>query len=183
MGSSIWYVCKIFRKTYISYPMISARSCAYQEGKKCYFFRKFCVRTKWMIPIINHDNFCRIWPQTSVNSNIYILSCLENENTSRLDIISYPKFGTTSLGSLSLKLIPLEKNVLALCSEEKEITSSSFLEPLEHLAVREVSKFIIYHVTRIYLIIVYIYIVYICIYFHINQTRSRLFFLYQLFSQ
>ena len=60
MASSIWYVHKIFRKTYISYPMISTRSCAYQEGKKCQFLGKFCVRTKWMIPIIIHHSFCRI---------------------------------------------------------------------------------------------------------------------------
>ena len=45
-GSSIWYVRKIFPKTNISYPLISTST----GGKKCYFFGKFCVHTKWMTP-------------------------------------------------------------------------------------------------------------------------------------
>ena len=46
MGLFIYYVRKIFRKANISYPLICTR-----RGKKCYSFGKFCMRTKWMIPI------------------------------------------------------------------------------------------------------------------------------------
>ena len=47
--SSIKYLRKIFLKTHISYPLI----------RKCQFFKKFYVRTKWVIPMAafsaNHD--------------------------------------------------------------------------------------------------------------------------------
>ena len=47
--SSIKQLRKIFLKTHISYPLI----------RKCQFFKKFYVRTKWVIPMAafsaNHD--------------------------------------------------------------------------------------------------------------------------------
>ena len=42
LGSSIQHVRKIFRKNNISYPLI--------RTPKCWFFGKFCIRTKWMTP-------------------------------------------------------------------------------------------------------------------------------------
>ena len=45
-GSSTWCVREIFPKANISYPLISTN----RGGKKCYFFGKFCLHTKWMTP-------------------------------------------------------------------------------------------------------------------------------------
>ena len=51
MGSSIQYVPKVFRKTNISNPLIRTRTCAYQRVRNVSFFRKFCVRTRWLAPL------------------------------------------------------------------------------------------------------------------------------------
>ena len=51
IGSFVWYVSKIFRKTNISYPLIHTCTCVCGSGgKKYWFFRKFFVSTKLMFP-------------------------------------------------------------------------------------------------------------------------------------
>ena len=51
-GSSIWYVRKNFRKKYIFCLLIRTRMCAYQGVRNISFFRKFCLRAIWMIPMV-----------------------------------------------------------------------------------------------------------------------------------
>ena len=51
-GSSIWYVRKNFRKKYIFCLLIRTRMCASQGVRNISFFRKFCLRAIWMIPMV-----------------------------------------------------------------------------------------------------------------------------------
>ena len=51
------YFRNISRKTKISYPLIRHTYVCPSGGKKCYFLRNFCVRTKWWIPYRKHLKF------------------------------------------------------------------------------------------------------------------------------
>ena len=56
LGSFISYVREIFWKSNISYVCLSG-------GKRCLFFGKFYVRTKWMIPLVKMKlTFKFSWP-------------------------------------------------------------------------------------------------------------------------
>ena len=55
IGSSTYYVRKIPRKlTFVTYVCVLG-------GKKCCFFGKFCVRTKWIISNLYQFLKCFIW--------------------------------------------------------------------------------------------------------------------------
>ena len=48
------YLAEILRKSNISHPLIRTRIfVCISGGKKCKFFGKFCVRTKWLVPRVN----------------------------------------------------------------------------------------------------------------------------------
>ena len=70
IDESIGRACKYLRKTYIPYPLIRTRTCAYSGGQKCKFFGKLCVCTKWLTPALK--------PQRSTLIDILIFFNLEN---------------------------------------------------------------------------------------------------------
>ena len=55
MRLPIYYVCKIFRKTNISYPLICTRSCTYQ----------------WVRNISFSENFVYVWPHVNMDSSLW----------------------------------------------------------------------------------------------------------------
>ena len=66
MGSSIQYVLKISEKLLFCY-LLTPNTHTYVNvsgGKKCYFFRKFCVLTKRVTPILSFKTIV-------ANSNYY----------------------------------------------------------------------------------------------------------------
>ena len=52
LGSFIYYIHKIFRKTKFVNPLICTRTCAYHGVRNVSFSENFCVSTKWMNPFV-----------------------------------------------------------------------------------------------------------------------------------